>query len=199
MARGSGYTVPYRRRREGKTNYKARRVLATSDRPRFVVRPTNRNIIIQLIEARGRGDQVLTQTTSHELVKRFGWLGGGKNTPAAYLLGLIVGYKALEKGVRNAILDMGLNKASKGCKIFAAVKGAIEAGLHIPCDPSVFPSKERIGGTVIAEYAKMLSENPEEYERRFSDYLKRGLRPEGLPKHFEEVRGRIVEEMGNER
>ncbi|MCD6479788.1 50S ribosomal protein L18 [Candidatus Bathyarchaeota archaeon] len=199
MARGPGYTVPYRRRREGKTNYRARRILATSDRPRFVVRPTNRNIIIQLIEARIEGDHVLTQTTSHELVKRFGWLGGRKNTPAAYLLGMIAGYKALERGIKSAILDIGLKRATKGCKIFAAVKGARDAGLDIPCDPEVFPSDERIEGAVIAEYAKMLLENPEEYERRFSDYLRRGLRPEELPKHFKEIKERILEEMGGER
>jgi large subunit ribosomal protein L18 len=198
LARGPGYTVPYRRRREGKTNYKARRTLVTSDRSRFVVRPTNRNIIIQLVEARVEGDHILTQTTSHELVKRFGWLGGRKNTPAAYLLGLIAGYKALEKGIKSAILDMGLKRPSRGCKVFAAVKGALDAGLDIPCDPSIFPSEERIKGAIIAEYASMLSENPEEYERRFSDYLRRGLRPEELPKHFKEIRERIMEEMGGE-
>jgi len=198
LAKGPGYTVPYRRRREGKTDYKARRTLVASDKPRFVVRPTNRNIIIQLVEARIEGDHILTQTTSQELVRHFGWLGGRKNTPAAYLLGLIAGYKALERGIESAILDMGLRRASKGCKVYAAVKGALDAGLEVPCDPEVFPSDDRIEGAVIAEYAEMLQENPEEYERRFSDYLRRGLRPEELPRHFREVRERILEEMGGE-
>ncbi len=47
-------------------------------------------------------------------------------------------------------------------------------------------------GEVIADYAKNI-EDPIEYERRFSVYLRRGLRPEALPSHFDEVKTRIEE------
>ncbi len=52
------------------------------------------------------GDEVVVSATSKELVG-FGWKGGLKNTPSAYLVGLIIGYKALLKGVKRAILDIG--------------------------------------------------------------------------------------------
>jgi large subunit ribosomal protein L18 len=45
---------------------------------------------------------------------------------------------------------------------------------------------------MIAEYAEQM-EDPLEYERRFSVYLRRGLRPEAIPGHFEEVKARIEE------
>jgi large subunit ribosomal protein L18 len=47
-------------------------------------------------------------------------------------------------------------------------------------------------GKVIADYAEQM-ENPLEYERRFSFYLRRGLRPESLPEHFDEVKSKIEE------
>ena len=81
MGRGPRYRVAYRRRREAKTDYKARRVLAISDRPRFVVRRSNKNVMIQLVNSKIEGDYVLTQADSSELRKTYGWLGGSKNTP----------------------------------------------------------------------------------------------------------------------
>ena len=49
MATGSRYFVPFRRRREGKTDYYQRTRLVVSDVPRMVVRKTNRHIIVQLV------------------------------------------------------------------------------------------------------------------------------------------------------
>jgi large subunit ribosomal protein L18 len=51
MATGSRYFVPFRRRREGKTDYYQRTRLVVSDVPRMVVRKTNRHIIVQLVTA----------------------------------------------------------------------------------------------------------------------------------------------------
>ena len=42
----------------------------------------------------------------------------------------------------------------------------------------------------------LLETNPEKYERQFSGYIKRGLRPEDLPTHFDEVREKIVSSLG---
>ena len=191
MAKGPRYRVPYRRRREKKTDYAARRVMATADRPRFVVRVSGKNILVQVVRSEIEGDYVIAKANSNEL-KRYGWNASGKNVPAAYLIGVLAGKKAKAADVEHAILDMGLKRTTAGNKIFAVVKGALDAGLDIPCDSDITPSPERINGSIIAEYAEQM-EDPLEYERRFSVYLRRGLRPEALPGHFEEVKARIEE------
>jgi large subunit ribosomal protein L18 len=193
LAKGPRYRVPYRRRREAKTDYKSRRILATSERPRLVVRSSNKNITIQLVKSKIIGDVILTQANSSELDK-YGWLGGKKSTPAAYLLGMMAGRKALKAGVEKANLDIGLARPTPGSKVFAALKGALDAGLEVPCDRDILPEAGRIEGGSISEYAKMI-EDPLERERRFSGYLKRGLRPEDLPDHFKGVKARIEEDQ----
>lgn len=193
MARGPRYRVPYRRRREAKTDYSARRVLATSERPRFVVRLSDKNIRIQLLTSKIEGDYVLAQADSRELVD-YGWLGGRKNTPAAYLLGYLAGCRALKVGVKEANLDIGLARPTKGSRVFTSVKGAKDSGLEIPCDSDVLPEPSRVEGGKISEYAKGI-EDPLEYERIFSGYLKRGLSPQDLPAHFEAVKARIEEDQ----
>lgn len=191
MAKGPRYRVPYRRRREKKTDYAARRVLATTGSPRFVVRVSGKNILAQVVKSEIEGDYVVAQGSSKEL-KSYGWMASGKNVPAAYLLGLMAGKKAKAAGVEKAVLDIGLKRATTGSKVFAVVKGALDAGLDIPCDSDITPPPERINGGIIAEYAEQM-EDPLEYERRFSVYLRRGLRPEAIPGHFEEVKARIEE------
>jgi large subunit ribosomal protein L18 len=191
LGKGPRYRVPYRRRREKKTDYAARRIMATSDNPRFVIRVSNRNIMVQLIESKIEGDYVIIEVHSSELYD-MGWKASGKNTPAAYLIGYLAGLKALEAGIEEAILDMGLKRSTKGNKVFAVVKGANDAGLYIPCNSDVVPSPDQLEGKVIAEYAEQM-EDPLEYERRFSFYLRRGLRPESLPEHFDEVKLKIEE------
>jgi LSU ribosomal protein L18P len=94
MARTGRYKVKFRRRREGKTNYYKRREMIKSGLPRLVIRKTNNYIIAQVVTAKVTGDVVIVSATSKELV-RLGWKGGTKNTPAAYLVGLLIGYKAL--------------------------------------------------------------------------------------------------------
>jgi large subunit ribosomal protein L18 len=192
LAKGPNYRVPYRRRREKKTDYATRRILATSEHPRFVVRTSNRNIMVQVTRAEIEGDYVVSKASSKDLRDSYGWKAGGKNTPAAYLIGLIAGRKALEAGVERVNLDIGLKKSSTGNKVFAVVKGATDAGLKIPCDSDIIPSPERVEGSIIAEYAENM-EDPLEYERRFSVYLRSGLRPEELKAHFEEVKAHIEE------
>jgi len=197
LAKGPAYRVKYRRRREGKTDYRARRILATSGRPRLVVRPSLRNIRVQIIRSEPEGDYVEVSTSTHELVEKFGWKGGGENIPAAYLLGMIIGYKALSRGIKSSILDIGLRRATKGARVFAVARGAVDAGLDVPHSEETLPSEDRIEGRHIARYAEMLAEDPEAYRRRFSKYLERGLRPEDLPEHFKTVKARIEEAFNN--
>ena len=195
MARGPRYRVPWRRRREGKTNYYKRIKLVLSGKPRFVVRRTNKYIIVQVAEARVEGDRMIAVAHSRELVKLYGWKGGTKNTSAAYLTGLLAGLRALKAGVKEAVLDIGLARPERGARVFAALKGGLDAGLDIPHSEEILPSEDRIRGVHIAEWAKRLSEEePERYKRLFSKYLEAGLRPEDLPQHFEETLQKIRED-----
>ena len=198
MARGPRYRVPFRRRREGKTNYRLRRGLVKSGLPRLVVRGSSRHMNVQLIKARVIGDEVITSAHSRELVRDYGWKGGCGNLPAAYLTGLLCGYRAVAKGVREAVLDIGLQTPSPGARVFAALKGFLDAGGVVPHDESVLPSEERVKGQHIADYASQLSSDPELYKRRFSNYLANGLPPEELPKHFLEVKDRITSSFKDE-
>ena len=195
MARGPRYKVPRRRRREGKTNYYKRYKMIISKKPRLVVRRTNKYIWVQVIIPKPEGDHTIAAAHSRELVKRYGWLGGTKNTPAAYLTGFLAALRALKSGVEYAVLDIGLHRPVKGSRVFAALKGALDAGLKIPHGDGIFPSEERIKGEHIANYASVLEKtSPELLEKRFSLYLKKGLDPRSLPEHFEEVKRKILEE-----
>jgi large subunit ribosomal protein L18 len=192
LARDARYRVAYRRRREQKTDYQARRIMATSENPRFVVRTSNKGIVVQVIKSEIIGDMVLTESASNELISKYGWQASGKSIPAGYLLGFIAGHKAVKEGIETAYLDLGLKRPTKGSKIFAVVKGAIDAGLNVPCDSDIIPSPERINGGDIANYAKVI--DAEGYEKNFSMYLRKGLRPEQLPEHFEETKKKIQED-----
>lgn len=176
-----------------KTDYQARRTLATSGAPRFVVRPSNKGIIVQLVNAEIIGDRVVTQTSTKELTN-YGWQASGKSIQAGYLLGYIAGKKALKEGVETAYLDLGLKRPTKGNKVFAVVKGAVDAGLNVPCDSDIMPSPERISGEDLAKYAKEMTD-PAAYEKQFSAYLRNGLRPEAMPEYFEAVKKKIQEEL----
>jgi len=148
---GPLYRVPFRRRREGKTDYRKRLKLLMSHKPRVVVRRSNKYIRIQLIVADRQGDRTFVDMTSKEL-SGYGYEGGGKNLTAAYLTGLLFGKKAIEAGFKEAILDIGLHTPVHGSRVFAALKGVIDSGMEVPHDPVVFPPEERIKGEHIASY-----------------------------------------------
>ncbi|MGA2121059.1 MAG: 50S ribosomal protein L18 [Methanoregula sp.] len=153
MATGPRYFVPFRRRREGKTDYYQRTRLIVADVPRMVVRKTNRHIIVQLVTAELDGDRTLVAANSAELEK-YGYKGSTSSTPAAYLTGMLFAVKAKKAKQESAILDIGLNRATPGARVFAALKGAVEAGLAIPHGEEILPSDERAKGAHIAAYNK---------------------------------------------
>ncbi len=193
MAKGPRYRVPFRRRKEGKTNYRMRKALVASRLPRLVVRGTLKHMIVQLIEARVEGDKIVSSAHSMELVRKFRWKGACGNVPTAYLTGLLCGLKAVARGVKKAVLDVGLRSPTKGARAFAALKGALDAGLDIPHGEEVLPDERRLMGEHIADYAKKLAaKSSEEYKRRFSLYLAKGLQPEGIVGHFSEVRKAVL-------
>jgi large subunit ribosomal protein L5e len=99
----SRYQVKYRRRRSGKTDYRARLRLCTQDKNkyntpkyRFVVRFTNSNVICQIAYATIAGDVIVAQAQSKELTK-YGIKFGFTNYAAAYATGLLLARRVLTK------------------------------------------------------------------------------------------------------
>jgi len=192
MATGPRYRVPFRRRKEGKTNYRARRALVLSRVPRLVVRLTLKHAIVQVIEAEAIGDRVVVTAHSRELLKTYGWLSNCGNVPSAYLTGLLCGFKAMANGVEKAFLDIGLHIPSKGTRVFAALKGVLDAGVEVPHSEDILPDESRISGKHIADYGSRLASEPEVYQQKFSGSLSKGSRPEELSEHFSAVKDKIT-------
>lgn len=162
------YQVPFRRRRECKTDYQQRTKLIAQDKNkyntpkyRFVVRFTNRDVVCQIFSSDLTHDECIASAYSHEL-KRFGLNVGLKNYAAAYCTGLLLARRVLKKfemedsaqcedvngefflteadsGAFKAYLDLGLARATTGANIFGALKGAVDGGLHIPHNTRRFP------------------------------------------------------------
>ena len=196
MAKGASYRVQPRRRREGKTDYRARKALVMSRKPRLVARSSIKNVSVQVVVAKQIGDEVLAAAHSREL-KKYGWKAPGGNVPSAYLTGLLCGLKAKDAKVTEAVLDLGLVRPTKGSRSFAILSGALEAGLEIPHAEEKL-MKDRTKGDHVAKYAKTLGTGSEEYLKKFSQYLSQDLTPEKLSEHFGKVKADIISSFKNE-
>ncbi|MBI2543558.1 MAG: 50S ribosomal protein L18 [Candidatus Aenigmarchaeota archaeon] len=157
------YKMPFKRRREGKTDYMNRLRLLKSGMPRLVIRKSLRYITAQISDFDKKGDKTLIAVTSNEL-KKLGWNYACDNLPAGYLTGLLVGKKALDKKITEVVLDSGLYSSVKGSRIYSVVKGALDAGLKIPIDQEIMSGEERIKGEHIATNEKFKS-LPSEFEK----------------------------------
>jgi len=227
------YQVQKRRRREGKTDYQARRKMCHQDKckynskkHRLVVRITKQKVICQIVYATILGDIVVAQATSKELTK-YGVPVGHKNYCACYLTGLLIARRTLKKyGLDDAykgkaeidgadyhvedeeaegpkpfkaILDVGLTRTTTGARIWGALKGAVDGGLHVPHNTKRFPGykapeekggegeydaeahKERIFSGHVKEYMEMLQEeDPTKYEAHFAKYIEAGFEPDNI-------------------
>lgn len=183
-------TVPFRRKREQKTDYNKRLKLLISGKTRLVVRFTNQRIIAQLVTFDTSGDKVVFGVDSFAL-RSLGWNFSCKNFPAAYLTGFIFGKNAVSKGHKEAILDTGFKSPLHKGKIYAFLKGALDAGLQIPFKEDILPKEEQMNGKKIQDYAERLKENNTEYEQRFAQYLKNKVQPENIVNIFEQVKQKI--------
>ncbi len=192
MATRKPKPVRYRRKREGKTNYNKRLKTLLSRKSRLVVRITNQKLIGQIVNFTAKGDKVEIAIDSYSL-KRLGWNYSGKNLPAAYLTGLSLGKKALSAGIKEAILDTGLVSPLIKSKIYAFLKGAIDAGLNVVHSDKIFPSEERISGQHVQDYAAQLKEKDSvAYEKQFAQYLKNKALPEKMVEVFNKVKNQIM-------
>ena len=164
MAQGTNYKVAFRRRREGKTDYGARIKLIDYEKSRLVVRISNAQATVQIVDYTPEGDITIASAVGKQLAD-YGYLGNTGNITGVYLTGYLCAKRALAAGVDYAILDIGLRSPIKGSKIF--------------------PEDERIRGEHIANYAESLDD--EEKNKKFSKYLERGLEPADLPENFDET------------
>ena len=138
-----------------------------SKKYRLCVRRTNTKVIVQIIFATIQGDRVLAEANSKEL-RRFGVEAGLTNYAASYATGLLVARRLLsnlgmsdiykgveaadgeffdvyEKGINEdkrpfkANLDVGLVRTTTGNRVFGALKGAVDGGIHVPHNTKRFP------------------------------------------------------------
>ncbi len=135
-----------KRKLQKKTNYNKRLILLKGNYPRLVVRKTNKYIIMQIIESKHAQDKILYSVTTRDLLK-YGWpenkKGSLKSLAASYLTGLLLGNKSKELK-QKIILDTGLIPSTKGSRVYACIKGIVDAGLNINYDKKIIPSKNRI-------------------------------------------------------
>jgi len=231
------YQVQKRRRRQGKTDFQARRKMIRQDKNKYnnrkyrlIVRFSNTKVICQVAYATIGGDKIVCQATSTELTK-FGVPVGHKNYAAAYCTGLLIARRTLkkfgqadmikgkeeidgeefhveeeetEKRPFKCILDVGIRRTTVGARMWGALKGAADGGLHVPHSARNFPGfkpaeekgtdpeydaeahKDRIFGGHVKEYMEMLQEeDPTKYEAHFAKFVSNGIEPEKL----EEVYG----------
>merc|ERR1712146_190032 len=110
------------------------------------------------------------------------------------------------------ILDVGLNRTTVGARIWGALKGAVDGGLHVPHSTKNFPGfkaaeekgaepeydaeahKDRIFGNHVKEYMEMLSEeDPTKYEAHFAKYIAGGIDADGMEEMYTEAHSKIRE------
>jgi large subunit ribosomal protein L5e len=97
------FQVKFRRRREGKTDYRARKRLITQDKNKYncakyrlIVRITNKKVVCQVACSKISGDVCLASAYSSEL-PRYGVKLGLTNYAACYATGLLVARRLLNK------------------------------------------------------------------------------------------------------
>jgi len=110
------FQVKFRRRRECKTDYQARRALILQDKTKYnspkyrlVVRLSNRDVTAQIVYATLKSDVVLSAAYAHELPGYGATIykkAGQKNYAAAYATGLLIARRVLNK--------LGLDKQYEG-------------------------------------------------------------------------------------
>lgn len=145
MGHGPRYRPAFRRRREGRTDFRKRLHILQSRTTRVVVRRSARTVTVQFVDFSPAGDLVKAAATSRDLTAH-GWDASPVATPAAYLTGFLAGRRAKKAGVTRAVLDLGRHVPTPGGRIFAALKGVLDAGVQVPHDKEVLPAPNRIQG-----------------------------------------------------
>ena len=151
MAYGKNQRLRFKRRRNGETDYRRRMKMLRGGFSRAVVRVTNTQTICQLVNYEPTGDIVKISIDGHTIVEKYGWPidASRKSIPASYISGYAMAKKAIAAGHNEAVLDIGLAASTPGNRVFAALKGMVDAGMEIPYGENVLPDDDRINGSHI--------------------------------------------------
>ena len=194
----SHYVHIFRRRREGKTDYRKRKGIILGKSPFVSIHISGKYIYSQILKPTPSGDMTLAAASSRDLVKKFGWKGSTKNLPGAYLTGYYLGHLAGERNVKNAIVYSGVGRFVHGSRIASVINGAKDAGLEIEVDEEILPEESRLSGKHIADYAKKLEKDDKaKLDRLFSKIRSSGLNLSEYPSHFESVKAKIADGESN--
>merc|ERR1712227_859276 len=215
------FQVKYKRRREGKTDYYARKRLVTQDKAkyatpkyRFVVRFTRKDIICQVFYSKIVGDECICAAYAHEL-PRYGVKVGLTNYSAAYCVGLLCARRLLKKYKLDETF-VGTEEVTaeyEGCEVEgddedrSAFKALLDGGLEIPHNEKKFygydaeekaydaeEHKDRILGGHVKTYMESLQEEePEEYEAKFSQFVAADISADDLEEMYLECHKKIRE------
>lgn len=176
MSEGPRYHVAFRRRREGRTDYRQRLRLLKSEQPRAVVRFSSRRVVVALTSFDPNGDRVLAAADSGELAPMGFPSESLASTPASYLTGYLAGLRAKAAGTEEAVLDAGLRIPTAGGRVLGALKGLLDAGVEIPHgEETEFPSADRMNGKHLP---KPLPKPLESYKSMLPAHV---TRPEAKP------------------
>jgi large subunit ribosomal protein L18 len=188
----SHYVQVFRRRREGKTDYRKRKGIIIGKAPFVAVHVSGKYIYSQILKPSPSGDLTVAAASSRDLVKKFGWKGSTKNLPSAYLTGYYLGQLAEGHNLKEAVVYSGVGRFVHGSRIASVISGARDAGLEIQVDEESLPDEKRISGKHIADYSiKLEKEDNEKRDRIFSKLLSSNLNPSEYPSHFETVKAKI--------
>jgi large subunit ribosomal protein L18 len=170
MSKTSTYQTPFRRRHEGRTNYAKRLAYVKSGMPRAVVRKSTNNLSVQFIQTTEGKDSIVASAHTKEL-NEYTYKGHGGNVPAAYLTGYLAGKRMLTvQKEAETIVDFGIQPVIHGTRLFAAIKGIVDAGVKVKADAVSFPKEERVQGKHVDLFA---SKEPSKMNRtQFQSYLK---------------------------
>ncbi|NOZ81233.1 MAG: 50S ribosomal protein L18 [DPANN group archaeon] len=184
MASKHKFTVPFRRKREGRTNYKKRLSMLKSRKLRLVIRPSMKHMTVQLVSYAPDGDKVLAGVHSSRL-RKLGWKLSCGNLPSAYLSGYLLGKQAMKQNPGQVIVDTGLLPIVRASRLFAVAKGVKDAGIDIFVDESMLPPDDRLQGAHIAAYLKQGGEG-----HQFSGYKKKQISTD-IPALVGEIKKKI--------
>jgi large subunit ribosomal protein L18 len=190
MASSARYTVAFRRKREGRTNYARRLGLLQSGKPRLIIRKKVGNISAQIAQYDPDGDKILVSVDARQLEK-FGLTVINSNVPVAYLTGLLAAKEAMAHKIKEVVVDLGLQKITDKSKIYALIKGAKEGGLDVHAAQEVLPDADRVNGKHIEKYAALLKSDKDAYARQFSQYLKANVDPTTISQLYAKVKSAI--------
>ena len=190
------YIPIFRRRRERKTSYDKRKIVLQSKLPFLSIYISNKNILLQILQPKLKGDLTIYSVHSNEL-KKFGWKGANKNISAAYLLGLLSGYSLIKLKVNKLIFYSNVNGFKMQTRSAAILKGVKDSGMNM-LTGDILLSDDRINAQHISSYATYLLENDKSlYTKQFSNVIKNGLKPEQYHEHFVKVKDNIILKLKN--